>query len=93
MPTIAISDEIRVFTVTRQESSCIIDKLKIINTDQYNYIIDHLYDYSVKKTELRPIIVTPEHYETLYNIFTTNKSITNKFVATMRDECYYIVRL
>jgi hypothetical protein len=69
MPTIAISDEIRVFTVTCEEAVYIMERLANL-IDNEPYIKTHLTDFAIKNTEFRPLIVMPEHYDILYNIFT-----------------------
>lgn len=92
MGTIAISDEIRVFTISRIQASSIVSELQKQETKDEQYVVDHLTSFIKSNFELRPLIVTPETYTVLHELFTLNMSSKDKYLATIRDECHNILR-
>lgn len=92
MGTIAISDEIRVFTISRSQASFIVSVLEKQATKDEQYVVDHLNSFIKTHSELRPVIVTPETYTVLHDLFTLNMSSKDKYLATIRDECHNIIR-
>lgn len=64
MPTLAISDEVRVCTIIYTEALILLKTLP--EDDETDYIKIHLYEYGIKHTEKRPLIVTPEYYDIIY---------------------------
>ena len=91
MGTIAISDEIRVFTISRNQASLIVSELQKQETSE-KYVVEHLNSFIETHSELRPLIVTPETYTVLHDLFTLNMSSKDKYLATIRDECHNILR-
>ena len=64
MTTLAISDEVRVFIITYTDALILLKSLPY--DEETDYIKTHLYEYGVKHSENRPLIVTPEYYDLIY---------------------------